>query len=416
MKQVEKLIENLEGKFKIKVESFLDLYERNASSELLQESLGITENTVRVITRTLNIRMPKKHRSNDLALLKSRFGDSAVSLDLQETKGDLEASYRDNLKLEKKLVEMRRELQKFKLVHKNPEIDFEEIRNAVLGAIRPVKPVEVKVLQNSKKFAGHVQWILLSDLHFEATVTRDDVGDSNEYSWEIAKSRLAKVFAESINSYRGEDKCIVMMAGDIFDGLIHDSLETAGKPLGKAIAELAVIMKEHLDILAGIYNEVEILCVSGNHERQADRKKSHAQGYGYAYLFYELIQAMMAAQSNTKVIISTSGYITTTIGTTPIGMMHGDYVLGPTNDIKVLKVKELFRQTLGVIPQHIFSGHTHIPEVKLSGNSSHWICNGSLIGTNAYSHTNGFVGVDWAQAIGSFTPEGKVEFVKWVSE
>lgn len=415
MKQVERLIETLESRFKIKIESFLDLYERNASSELLQESLGITENTVRVITRTLNIRMPKKHRSNDLALLKSRFGDSEVSEDLRETKGDLEASYRDNLKLEKKLVDMRRELQKYKSAVK-PEVDFDEIRNAVLSAVRPMKPVEVKVLSRSNYFKDYVQWILLSDLHFEATVTKDDVGLSNEYSWGIAKGRLAKVFAESVNSYRGEDKCVVMMAGDIFDGLIHDSLETASKPLGKAIAELAVIMKEHLEVLAGLYNEVEVLCISGNHERQTDRKKSHAQGYGYAYLFYELVQAMMVAQSNTKVFISTSGYITTNIGSVPIGMMHGDYVLGPTNDIKILKVKELFRQTLGVIPQHIFSGHTHIPEVKLSGNSSHWVCNGSLIGTNAYSHTNGFVGVDWAQAIGSFTPEGKVELVKWVSE
>lgn len=417
MKQVEKLIENLEGKFKIKVESFLDLYERNASSELLQESLGITENTVRVITRTLNIRMPKKHRSNDLALLKSRFGDSAVSLDLQETKGDLEASYRDNLKLEKKLVEMRRELQKFKLVHKNPEIDFDEIRNAVLGAIRPVKPMEVKVLSKSSHFKNHTQLILLSDNHVEEVVSSKDVGLSNEYNWQIMEQRLAKVFAESINSYRGESKCIVASLGDQFSGIIYDTQEHTSKSIGEAISDYSHLLANHIRALSAIYDEVYIPVVFGNHGRLQQDKKS--AGYGtdnFEYLMAQILKALLATEKNVTVDISTTGLLAFKVGNDYVGCHHGDYFFKSVGDVKYLRIKEHFKQTLGVEPNTILQGHTHVYNVEQMPRGGTYVTNGSLIGPNGYSVTNGMVGKDWGQVIMSFLPSGQVENIRLVGD
>jgi hypothetical protein len=96
--------------------------------------------------------------------------------------------------------------------------------------------------------------------------------------------------------------------------------------------------------------------------------------------------------------ISTCGFITHTVGSKHLGFFHGDYARGPTSAMKFLKTREAFRQATGIVPNHIFSGHTHVSESLAMGDNDLWVVNGSLIGPNSYSATNGFISTDWSHA------------------
>jgi hypothetical protein len=47
--------------------------------------------------------------------------------------------------------------------------------------------------------------------------------------------------------------------------------------------------------------------------------------------------------------------------------------------------------------------------------SGKYITNGSLIGSNSYSVTNGMLGKAWGQVIGTWLPNGLIENVRLIS-
>jgi predicted phosphodiesterase len=420
--QVEKLVEALEEKYKIDISAFLELYQSGYPREDIASELHCGEWCVRAVATALNLRMAKKFRNHDYTLYLSRYSDEADSLivnDLATALDDLDQLSRDLVAKEKNLLLAKSEVAKYRRVLRQ-EAKQDAVNDMIADAVNKLadddKPSCVLnyMAVPSDKFAGHIQFMLLSDLHFESVVSEGDVGKVNTYTWEIAEQRLAKVFESMLNAHRGERSCVIMGGGDFLDGLIHNSLETSSKPLGKAVTDLAMLLAGYLKGLSEIYDTVYVPVVSGNHERLTDFKRSHNQGYGFAYMLYEMLTALVADKTNIRVEISTTGYLAFGVGTKVVGLTHGDFIKGPTNDVKILKYKEAFRQVTGYTPNHIFSGHTHQPEVKLFGNNDYYIVSGSLIGANAYSVTNGMTNVDWSQPIGAFTPDGAVDYVKFV--
>jgi predicted phosphodiesterase len=418
MVQVEELISALEEKYKISIQYFLELYQGNIPREEMAMSLDCQEWTIRTVANSLNLRMAKKYRQHDYSYFLSRFGDEAevqLTEELTEALSDLDELSKDLVAKEKQLDKARREVSKYRRAVKteNPLDLLEE----AIGYLKMPAVLNLPAHTASERYKEYTQYILLSDLHFEATVSSGDVGLSNSYTWGIAEQRLNKVITELVNSHRGEGTLIFMLGGDLLDGLIHTSLETANKPLGQAVADLAVILSNYIRSLSSMYDYIHVPCVSGNHERLSDYKRSHNQGFGYAYMIYKMVEALTKDLTNVGVDVNTCGYTTFSVGLEEgktVGLMHGDFMRGPTNDVKILKAKEAFRQVTHQEVNHVFSGHTHVPEVRLFGNNDHWIVNGSLIGTNAYSITNGFTCTDWAQAIGSFLPDGSVEYTRFI--
>jgi len=410
LKQIEQLISVLEQRFRIKVEDFIHLYTANESGEAICQALGLTENGLRTIAKTLNLRMPKKYRQNDITLYYSRFTDSEVNLKLHEVTGDLDASYKDAIKLERQLLHTKRELQKYKsqALRSATDIDLQEVMDAVLSSVRPVRPVNVQIRTPSTHYADYTQFIMLSDMHCEETVSSDDVGNVNEYNWEEFERRLAVVFNEALQAYRGERKCILMSGGDQLSGLIHDTLETTGKPTGKAVADLAKVLADYTNVLASVYEEVEIMGVTGNHGRLSDNRKSHANGFNLEYMMFQLWEAL-TIKENVVFNFGTSGYALTNIGGMTLALHHGDYHRSGGGIPRTLKVQEIIRQTTGVIPEHIFQGHLHMPALEMTPQGGVYLTNGCMIGSNSYAHSNGFVAMPWNQTIGSFLPNGVLE-------
>jgi predicted phosphodiesterase len=419
MSQVQKLVDELEGKYKVSVQEFLQAYLENLSTEEMASKLGVTDWSIRVYSATLNLRLPKKYRGSDYALYLSRFSESAevlITAELSEAQQDLEYLSKSLIAKEGQLLRTKSELAKYRRAVK-PNIELEDFMSVVEASTAGIKPLDFtkgKITAKTTSYKEHTQFILLSDLHFEETVSSKDIGKSNSYDWDIATVRLGRVFSESMNAYRGEENCVVMLGGDMLDGLVHDSLETANKPLGEAVADLAVLISQYLLSLGTIYGNVHVPCVSGNHERLTDHKKSHNQGFGFAYLLYQMIKSLVASNKSIKVHIATCGFHTFTIGNSTIGLFHGDYNRS-VGEMKYFKVKEAFTQATGDTPDIIFCGHTHNFKVEDMPRGGKYITNGSLIGTNSYATTNGFTGLDWGQVIGSFLPSGTLENLRLVS-
>jgi len=111
--------------------------------------------------------------------------------------------------------------------------------------------------------------------------------------------------------------------------------------------------------------------------------------------------------------ISTTGMITAEVGPGVFaGLHHGDNFRGQSNSApRDLQILERFRQ-LGIDVSHLVQGHTHLYESHVLPTGGFSICNGSLIGTNAYVHTNGFIPVSSVQVIGSWDGMGQLSTIK----
>jgi len=423
MTQVEKLKVELENRYGVTVDEFLDVYKEKKSTEEMASILGCKEYLVRTYASTLNLRLPKKFRAGDYSLYLTRFDESSTSLisnELEEAHSILDHLSKEVVGKEKQLITAKAQISKYKSqLHEDIEKStYEQIMNDTVAKVNMLKPQNIAIgvpPRSIKNYSGYTQFILLSDLHFEEAISRKDVGQANEFNWDIAKVRLGRVFSESVRSYRGEKKIVVMSGGDIFSGIIHDTLESTTKPLGEAVAELATILSGYLIVMSSIYEEVYMPCIHGNHGRISEHKKATGQGFNFEYLFHQILKAQLAAYTNIKIEISTTGLLAFNCNGKTIGLHHGD-MFRFSGDMKFLRVKEAFRQTTGLVPDNIFQGHTHKFSIEEMPNSGKYITNGSLTGINGYCHTNGFLGLDWGQTIGTITPTGKIDYIKLVGD
>ena len=416
MKQVEELIKALEDKYKVDIEKLLVLYTRGLPREDMSAELRVPEWTIRTVMSALNLRMAKKYRQHDYSYFLSRFGDSSsVELveELQEANESLDQLSKDLVLKERLLQKARRELSKYRRAREEP-LDVSDIVRSLSTPVELPRVITVPVV--SDRYSDYTQLVLLSDCHVEEVVSKKDVGVSNEYDWDIMQERLGKVFSETLNAYRGEKNLIIASLGDQFSGIIHDTLEHTGKPLGEAVADFAKILASYVRSLSTIYENIYVPIAHGNHGRLGQHKKS--AGYGsdnFEYMMAHILKAMVSDLENVTVDISTTGFVAFKVGDSIVGGHHGDFFRA-VGDVKFMRVKEHFRQVLGVEPDVILQGHTHVFNVEQMPRGGTYITNGSLIGQNGYSVSNGFVGKNWGQVVMSFLPSGRVENVRLVGE
>lgn len=421
MRQVEELIGALEKRHKIDIAHMIELYQVGLNREEMAEALGAHAWIIRTVASALNLRFAKKYRAHDYAYYLARFGDEAnVELveEVQELKEDLEQLSKDLVAKEVQLVKAKREVSKYRKGLKK-ESYVEGIELLIASSVERIvttEPTELQLNLSTSAYSEHTQLLLLSDNHVEEVVTSMDVGSANEYNWSIMEQRLGRCFSELLNSYRGERKVVVASLGDQFSGSIYDTMESTGKSLGQAIADYAMIIANYLKSLSTVYEEVYIPVVHGNHGRLGQNKKSSDYGTNnYEFMMANILKALVASHSNITVDISTTGLIAFGIGSRVVGCHHGDFFRS-IGDNKFMRVKEHFRQTLGVEPDVILQGHTHCFNVEQMPRGGTYITNASLIGVSGYSHTNGFLGKQWGQVVMSFLPSGKVENVRLVGD
>jgi UDP-2,3-diacylglucosamine pyrophosphatase LpxH len=413
-----KKIEELEKQYNFSLSELLELYRHGQERLVIAEKLNLAVHSLEEIVKAL--KMPWKKNKRPMWYVKHMIEYNATTLDATDDATDTELNFltkrlaiADNTIARLRLDgnQLRRELK----VLRNRKILDDEI-SAIITKALPIKnkiTVNVTTAIPSKHYRDHTSSILLSDLHVEELVSPTDVGNDNEYNWSIMTSRLDTLFAEWFNSYRGESRACIFILGDVISGIIHDVLENVTKPTAQAIHDLADLLSMYIQTAGTIFETVDVYFVSGNHERLSDRIKSNAKGFGFGYLFAQLLKAKLGSKSNIQVEISTTGYITTQIGNKVIGGHHGDQHRSIKSEARTHTIQEAFNSILGVQVDHIFEGHTHQFHVSNNTRGTN-ITNGSLIGSNAYGVVNGYISLRPSQTIIQFLPSGEIENIRQV--
>ena len=414
MKQLESLIQHLEARYHINIEQFLKMYSANKTTEEIKQHFNTSQWAVRAVASALNLRMSKQFRTHDLSMFYTRYGDKASDKLIQEIdslQSALDQLSHDLLIKDKALLRERARLRGYRKLEREL-VKGEDIANLIEQiAEAHVSPVELyvkPVIASAPSQKDTVQFAVLSDLHAESLVTKEEVGEVNEYSWETMVQRLRSVFAHLTNSHSELDVGLhIYLLGDLISGIIHDALEATSKHPVEAIALLSELMAFEIAKLIPQYQFIQIFAVSGNHERLTQQMKSENKGFDFGYLLYKLIEAKLKPFDSVNLQTSTTGLIVAPLPNNKYaGLHHGDHFRGSTGDLnRALRIKEAFRQQ-GTDVDHLIQGHTHCPQVTALPTKGVEIVNGSLIGTNQYSHTNGFIGIPWGQFIGRWGIKG----------
>ena len=270
--------------------------------------------------------------------------------------------------------------------------DFMEIKN-VTGL-----PFETFTFKSNKRKSGSRYAVaLFSDAHIEETVLPDSVLGLNEYNVDIAKKRIEHYFI-NLASCLNEDKVddlIFASLGDCISGYIHDELSQTNELTPLEATELAQnLVYNGLNYICENTNlkSIKFIGIVGNHSRTT-KKIQHSNGYAmsYEWLMYRNVKKQCEL-TNLPIefyIPNSEMAIVDTEDKKRFIFIHGFQIKGTGNGTVCgiypalnrlsLKYSKVFKQ------DKIYLGHFHsctsIPNA---------VVNGSIIGYNAFSLSNGF--------------------------
>lgn len=252
---------------------------------------------------------------------------------------------------------------------------------------------DVDVKEGGKKYAI----ALFSDAHIEETVNPDSVLGLNEYNIEIAEERIQKYFVNLVNALNEDDveSLIFASLGDTISGYIHDELaQNNGLTPLEATFKAQNLIYNGLEYIVenSSVKHIKFIGIVGNHSRTT-KKIQHANGHvmSYEWLMYKNIEKQIQLAKlpiDVEIPNSEMAIVQTTDGKKYM-FMHGFQIktagvstvcgIYPALNRLSLKLDRNFHQ------DKIYIGHFHscisIPNATV---------NGSIIGFNAYSLSNGF--------------------------
>lgn len=422
MSRLVKVVEKLQEEHSVDLEDFMELYKRGLSREKMSNKLGVSIFTMRQLFDRLGLSAKKSSRAESYLKFYIEYeGDKANKEEVLNAPLEENKHLTHKLKVAQRALTRSRDEANFLRNAARKEARAGALKEQVLDIVSNALPIRDKrnyevIIPGTPttRYKEHTSCIILSDLHVEEAVSRKDVGRLNEYDWEVMESRLEKLMREWLTTYRGESRAVVIMAGDFVSGVIHNVLENTTKPTAEAVHDLADILSGYMKTAALVFDQVDIVHVGGNHDRISENTKSSHKGFDFSYLFAQILKAKLTDTKNISLDISTTGYAATKVGKKVVGVHHGDLHRGPVyQEHRTFRVYEAFKSSLGVDVDHVVQGHTH----QFGYCNTHkgvCIVNGSLIGSNAYGHANGFVGLRPSQTLVRFLPSGDVDVVRQI--
>ncbi len=414
---MKEIVSRIKEQYDIDLDKFLKLYELGYNREEIAEALNLGVFQVRTIAASLGLRLKKKFRSVDLDMLKRRLeNEDDLVIKLSQ---DLEYANNKLLSLNRSIVKYRDEnnlLRKQQRLLIREQNFIGKITKEIVKNVEKINFPEPKI--NTKNYhPDGLNLIVLSDLHIGAKVSKEEVGELNSYNYKIALQRIHKVVIANLGMPRQSDNLTILILGDIFDGIIHDSYLIAEMPVTKAVAQFSSYVIELLYSLSKAYKTIKLEIISGNHDRITDRPTITHKNFDFAHLFYEIVKQGVNQLNNVKITYGFKGYHLIDLPNNKKGFVfHGDMNRSyhPCKESEVLKAMTLCKQLYNVEPELLLSGHIHRYHKTLLPNGGYAITVGSLLGTNQYSYTNGWLNAIPNQVILFYNEFGELEKEKVV--
>jgi hypothetical protein len=257
-----------------------------------------------------------------------------------------------------------------------------------LGKTR-IRPQPLSVNMNDK--AEAVAIALASDWHVEETVEAASVNGLNEYRLPIAKTRIEKFFSTIARLTEIErhgakiDDLVLWLGGDLMTGMIHEELaESNSKTPTQVILWLQDRLADGLATLKPHFKRIIIPTSYGNHGRTTIKTR-HATGaaHSYEWLLYRILEGRFHGDQQIEFQIADSYFNFMEVYGRRLRFHHGDALKynGGVGDISigVNKAIAAWNRSPNRADLDLF-GHWHRYQ-----QNSNWLCNGSLIGFNAYA-------------------------------
>lgn len=277
-------------------------------------------------------------------------------------------------------------------------------RLAMAAAIQ----ADIKVLNlNVPKWQGPysekssaIACAMLSDTHFDEVVNPAEIGWCNAYNREIATSRLERYFRSLVKlkavhlSGINIDGLVLMMAGDMVSGIIHEELAASNAaPITESIMYYSGMIVSGIEMLAEKYKKVMVPCVVGNHGRLNPKItfKGAVQD-NFDYLLYSIIANHFKSSKHVTFHVPTSPDAIFPVGNTKICLSHGNQFrggsgwAGPLMPVMRGDTKKRERQASINSPYDILCT-AHFHSLKFLGKQ---IMNGSMIGYGEYASCGNF--------------------------
>jgi len=262
-------------------------------------------------------------------------------------------------------------------------------KKAILRIKEPVQPFKITPLHDTESEA--TAFMIASDWHFEEVVKVETVSELNEFNKEVAHYRAKKFFQNGLRLYNMsrkeiEIKTIVLaLLGDFISGNIHEELLENNRlePMDAIIEVQRVIISGINHLLEMTDAQLVIPCHSGNHPR-ITRMVHHSTEAGNSLEYFMYCNLVEVYKDNPRVIIIPArGYHSyLNVYDVIVRFHHGHAIKygGGVGGITVPVNKAIAQWNKARHADYDVFGHYH--QRKDLGN---WMCNGSLIGYNAFA-------------------------------
>jgi predicted phosphodiesterase len=297
-------------------------------------------------------------------------------------------------------------------------LQVEEMASRVFGNIVVSDTLKRRTAPSSRKV-----FLALSDLHFRALLNNFD--HPYQYGPEEEARALSYVTQETID-FAKENKdrkdLTVLVLGDVIENVLHDA--RTGAPLAEQACAAIYLLSSMVGILAAHFNNVDVICVTGNHGRIKSRHPGRAFDQKWdsieTIIYYGLKSAVNTLK-NVDVNIEVKQYAEFSVLGERGFATHGDGVVEPGTPSRTINVAKLEHLTSKVGHELngkpygvVVVGHVHTASVSQLGNGTTLIINGSTMPVSPYGISKGFWGDTQAQVMWEATSENPVNQVKFI--
>jgi len=274
-----------------------------------------------------------------------------------------------------------------------------ELLRVQLEASRVLKDTTNHTIRSGAKEKSEATAVVLcSDWHSEEGVTFEETNGLNEFNLKEFSKRADKFFVSTAKLVQVKQQAIpvkrlvLALIGDFITGNIHEeNAETANLLPMEALLNA----QNHIEagiryLLANTNVDLIIPCHSGNHAR-ITKKIRHATeaGNSLEYVMYHQLANLFKGEKRVKFLIA-GGYLSyLDIDGFVMRLHHGHAIkfAGGIGGISISANKKIAQWDKTRQANVDLFGHFHQFEV---GRGRKFICNGSLIGYNAYAVNGGF--------------------------
>jgi len=421
MNKLQKLIKSLEENYKVDIAEIVDLYEQAWSVAAIAENQDVTPYVISNILKHLQLKRPKNKRDICVKEHYAMLNEESLDEYTEELEDENEVLFNKVNKLETTLIKTKAELNAKRKAQREAiksEIITEKLLDALDKSLKTktINKINVKLNKTSEIETDEGLVIVLSDQHIGEVVGPDIV--QNTYNYNEAIKRLDKFIGNVLMFPRQSRKITVVQCGDMLKGLIHGGLYTSEESFIESINKAVDYNVYLYNILAEVYDEVNIYSITGNHDRVTENPKVESKALDFTRLVDSMVSRQLRALkvNNVNLYVTPTPYHLVEINTANVLMFHGDTVrkYNAADAGQRGLLQDLCLGTFKKPYTHAISGHSHSFVACHNQYGGMNIVNGTLVGSNAFGVANGMRDICASQTICYIDTDGNLELVQAV--